>query len=75
MNSLDFLHICLGIGFMIISVFFALVAYQAMLTLQKIRDVLDDVKATTSDITSVKDGLKLGALKISQKVLQIFLRR
>jgi hypothetical protein len=74
MTSLDFLYICLAIGFISLCVFINMVLYQVLLTVKTARTTLEHIHSYTKDAVNMKDNLKLNALKGVQKVISIFKR-
>ena len=62
MSSLDFLYICLGIGFLILVGFISYASYHLVDTLKSVKGLADDYHYVVSDIKAVEKLLKSGLL-------------
>lgn len=56
------------VGFIAVVVFGCWLAYEGIKTLRLVQDILGDVKATSRDLVSVKDGIK-GTLMVAVNAL------
>lgn len=69
-TSLDFLYIILAIGFAILVGFIAYAAFRLGQTLTMIKEILIDVKDTTSDVRMFRNQIKSTILGIVSAILK-----
>ena len=62
MSSLDFLYICLGIGFLILVGFISYASYHLVDTLKSVKGLADDYHYVVSDIKAAEKLIKSGLL-------------
>ena len=64
----DLYHLLMVMGFITAVFFGCWLAYEGIKTLRLVQEVLADVKATSRDLVSVKDGIK-GVLSVAGNAL------
>lgn len=69
-TSLDFLYIILAIGVAILAGFIAYAAFRLGQTLTMIKEILVDVKDTTSDVRMFRNQIKSAILGIVSAILK-----
>lgn len=69
-TSLDFLYIILAIGFAILVGFIAYAVFRLGQTLTMIKEILIDVKDTTSDVRMFRNQIKSTILGIISAILK-----
>lgn len=79
MDSLDFLHYCLGVGFVVLVGFLSYMFYQSGQILRSVKILIDrfdgiveDVEDITSSIKTIKDNFKVGSLVMVSNILKYF---
>jgi uncharacterized protein YoxC len=75
MTSLDFLYICLALGFISVAVFINIVLYNIIMTIRAVNNTIENVHSYTKDAVNAKDKVKLGVLKGFQKVISMIPHR
>lgn len=70
MVSQDFLFYSLGIGFLILVVFFSYVAYHLAKCLKTLAVILHNVADISNDIDKIENAIKFGMLSLSHLFLK-----
>lgn len=73
MTSTDFLNYTLGIGIMVLVTLFSFALITVINLFNSIRKTSEAIKSTARDVQFVKDGFKLGMLKLMSQVLNNFI--
>lgn len=67
MTSEETLHYTLAIGFFAISISVVYLTYHLVQTLKTLKSVLEDAESVTHDFKFLKEGAKIGLLKLFGK--------
>lgn len=70
MTSLDFLYICLGLGFLTLVGFFSYLLAKVAATLDKALTIVENVEDTTNTVRYFQDSIKSTALRLVSKLLK-----
>ncbi|MDQ3239534.1 MAG: hypothetical protein M3P33_03345 [bacterium] len=75
MTYLDFLYLCLALGFVSICVFLNIVLYNIIIAIQTMRKAIENFQSYTQDAVNIKDSVKLTVLRNAQKAVAFFKRK
>jgi len=70
MSTVDFFYISLGAGFLILVGCGVAITVQVWQILAEVKSVAQDVSGTTSDLASLKDGIKVAVINLTQGLLE-----
>jgi hypothetical protein len=69
MTANDFFYVALGFGFLVLVAGVVTVAIQISRILQDVKKVTGNVSDITTDVATLKDGIKIAVLKLVEKML------
>lgn len=75
MSPQDVFYYSIATGVIVTVAILAYLVHQLTLTLKSLRDVIEDIRDTTRDLVSVKNGLKVGTLALIAKLFEKRKRR
>lgn len=75
MNQPFLLYTVISISVVIVTSVVVYIGYQLMQTLKTVNSILEDVKDTTNDIVTVKNGVKTGVLGLARSAIDGYLNK
>ena len=70
MSAVEFFYVSLGAGFLILVGCAVVVTVQIWRILADVKSVTEDVSGTTADLASLKDGIKMTVINLTQGLLE-----